>query len=119
MVKVQTPIAKGTGWAGASLAGAGSAGHNAPMTRAERVQLGVGLLGLTACAAANVWVFRFGLIAGLVGLNLTKHLGVAVLCQALGINRATATPQRPRRRATRHPAHRRPAGPHARTRDRT
>ncbi len=46
-----------------------------------------GLLGLIACAAMNVWLFRVGFIAGLIGLNVTKHVGVAVLCQALGVNR--------------------------------
>ena len=49
-----------------------------------------GLLGLTACVAVNVWLFRVGFLAGLVGLNVTKHVGVALLCQALGINRGPA-----------------------------
>jgi hypothetical protein len=45
------------------------------------------LLGLVACVAVNVWLFRVGFLYGLVGLNLTKHVGVAVLCQAIGVNR--------------------------------
>jgi hypothetical protein len=46
-----------------------------------------GLLGLVACAAVNIWLFRVGFLYGLVGLNVTKHVGVAVLCQSLGVNR--------------------------------
>ncbi len=45
-----------------------------------------GLLGLVACVALNAWLFRVGFLAGLIGLNVTKHVGVAVLCQALGVN---------------------------------
>jgi hypothetical protein len=45
------------------------------------------MLGLVACLAVNLWLFRFGFLWGLVGLNVTKHVGVAVLCQALGVNR--------------------------------
>jgi hypothetical protein len=45
------------------------------------------MLGLIACLAVNFWLFRVGFLWGLVGLNITKHVGVAVLCQALGVNR--------------------------------
>jgi hypothetical protein len=45
------------------------------------------MLGLVACAAVNVWLFRIGFLYGLVGLNVTKHVGVAVICQAIGVNR--------------------------------
>jgi hypothetical protein len=45
------------------------------------------MLGLVACAAVNVWLFRVGFLWGLIGLNLTKHVAVAVLCQGLGVNR--------------------------------
>jgi hypothetical protein len=44
------------------------------------------MLGLVACAAVNLWLFRLGFLYGLVGLNVTKHVGVAVLCQTIGIN---------------------------------
>ena len=44
------------------------------------------MLGLIACIAFNIWLFRLGFLAGVIGLNITKHVGVAVLCQALGIN---------------------------------
>jgi hypothetical protein len=39
-----------------------------------------------ACAAINFWLFRLGFLYGLIGLNLTKHVGVALLCQAIGVN---------------------------------
>lgn len=45
------------------------------------------MLGLVACAAVNFWLFRVSFVYGLVGLNLTKHVGVAVLCQMMGVNR--------------------------------
>ncbi len=62
----------------------------------------VGLLGLVACVALNLWLFRVGLIYGLVGLNVSKHVGVAVLCQALGVNdRAARRPAVPRPRPLR------------------
>jgi hypothetical protein len=44
------------------------------------------MLGLIACIALNIWLFRLGFLAGFIGLNITKHVGVAVLCQALGVN---------------------------------
>jgi hypothetical protein len=45
------------------------------------------MLGLVACVAINIWLFRVGLLWGVIGLNVSKHVGVAVLCQALGVNR--------------------------------
>ena len=86
------------------------------MTRPDRTHLAAGLIGLVACMAANAWVFRYGIIPGLIGLNVTKHVGVAVLCQAVGVNRGTSRPVR-RRRSARHPAHAPLAGPHALARD--
>ncbi len=50
------------------------------------------LIGLVACVAVNLWLFRVGWIWGLVGLNVTKHVGVAWLCQVLGINRPANSP---------------------------
>ncbi len=44
------------------------------------------MLSLVACIALNLWLFRLGFLAGFVGLNLTKHIAVAVLCQAVGVN---------------------------------
>lgn len=45
------------------------------------------MLGLVACVAVNLWLFRVGFLWGLVGLNVSKHVGVAVICQVLGVNR--------------------------------
>jgi hypothetical protein len=64
--------------------------HNGIMARTG-LQISVAaMLGLVACAAVNVWLFRVGFLYGLVGLNITKHVGVAVLCQAMGVNRRDA-----------------------------
>ena len=48
------------------------------------------MLGMVACVALNIWLCRVGFLYGLVGLNVTKHIGVAVLCQAIGVNRKAA-----------------------------
>ena len=53
------------------------------------------MLGLVACVALNLWLFRVGFLYGLVGLNVTKHVGVAMFCQAIGVNRRAAPPGRP------------------------
>jgi hypothetical protein len=45
------------------------------------------MLGLVACIALNFWLFRLGVFWGLVGLNLTKHVAIAYLCQVLGVDR--------------------------------
>jgi hypothetical protein len=50
------------------------------------------MLGLVACVAVNLWLFRVGFLYGLVALNVTKHVGVAVLCQAIGVNRRPDEP---------------------------
>jgi hypothetical protein len=47
----------------------------------------VSLLGLVACIALNLWLFRLGLLWGIVGLNISKHLVIAYLCQILGVDR--------------------------------
>jgi hypothetical protein len=49
-----------------------------------------GLLGLVACIALNFWLFRLGALWGILGLNVTKHVAIAFLCQALGVDRAAA-----------------------------
>jgi hypothetical protein len=49
------------------------------------------LLGLVACVAVNLWCFRVHVMLGLVAINITKHVIIAQLCQALGVNRKTAT----------------------------
>ncbi len=51
------------------------------------------MLGVVACVALNIWLFRVGPLAGILGLNVTKHVVIAYLCQVLGVNRrAKAVP---------------------------
>jgi hypothetical protein len=50
-----------------------------------------GLLGLVACIALNFWLFRLGALWGILGLNITKHVAIACLCQNLGVDRARGT----------------------------
>lgn len=46
-----------------------------------------GLLALVACVALNIWLFRLGPLWGIIGLNLSKHVIIAYLCQVLGVAR--------------------------------
>jgi hypothetical protein len=51
------------------------------------------LLGVVACVAVNIWLFRLGPLLGILGLNISKHVIIAYLCQALGVDRGrSATP---------------------------
>lgn len=50
------------------------------------------LLGLVACIAVNLWLFRLGALWGILGLNVTKHVVIAVLCQAIGVDREVPGP---------------------------
>ncbi len=45
------------------------------------------MLALVACVALNFWCFRVSAILGFVALNVTKHVVIAQLCQAVGLNR--------------------------------
>ncbi len=45
------------------------------------------LMLLVACVAVNLWLFRQGIFWGIVGLNVSKHVVIAALCQNLGVNR--------------------------------
>jgi hypothetical protein len=45
------------------------------------------MLGLIACIAVNFWLFRLGVFWGILGLNVTKHVAIAYLCQVLGVDR--------------------------------
>ena len=45
------------------------------------------MLRLVACIALNFWLFRLGVFWGIVGLNVTKHVMIAYLCGALGVDR--------------------------------
>ncbi len=53
------------------------------------------LLGLVAGVAVNLWCFRVNVILGIVALNITKHVVIAQLCQAVGVNRRTSSPVAP------------------------
>lgn len=60
-----------------------------PFMQRLPLQLSVtGLLILVAGVALNLWLFRFGMLAGLLGLSVTKHVVIAWLCQVLGIDRS-------------------------------
>jgi hypothetical protein len=45
------------------------------------------MLGVVACIALNIWLFRLGVLWGIVGLNVTKHVVIAYLCQVMGVDR--------------------------------
>jgi hypothetical protein len=45
------------------------------------------MLRLVACIALNIWLFRLGVFWGILGLNVTKHVLIAYLCGALGVDR--------------------------------
>ncbi len=49
------------------------------------------LLLAVACVAINVWLFRVGALWGILGLNVTKHVVIAVLCKNLGIDHEGST----------------------------
>jgi hypothetical protein len=53
------------------------------------------LLGLVACIAINFWLFRLGILWGILGLNVTKHVAIAYLCQVLGVDRSEQLPPAP------------------------
>lgn len=60
------------------------------------LQLSVaGMLGLVACAALNIWLFRLGTLLGIIGLNLTKHVVIAFLCQVLGVDKRVPSSRSP------------------------
>ena len=64
--------------------------------RRRGLQLSVaGLLGLVACSAVNVWLFRFGTLSGLAGLYVSKHLVIAYLCQVIGVDKRRTPEVRP------------------------
>jgi hypothetical protein len=48
-----------------------------------------GLLGVVACIAFNIWLFRLGPLWGIIGLNVSKHVIIAYLCQVLGVDKRT------------------------------
>jgi hypothetical protein len=50
------------------------------------------MLGLVACVALNIWLFRVHVLAGIIGLNVTKHVVIAYLCQVVGIDKRRKLP---------------------------
>ncbi|WP_406700261.1 hypothetical protein V5E97_15690 [Singulisphaera sp. Ch08] len=54
-----------------------------------------GLLALVACIALNIWLFRLGPLWGIIGLNISKHVIVAFLCQILGVDKPQAQDHSP------------------------
>jgi hypothetical protein len=62
----------------------GLMGSNPP-----RLRVGIReLLILVAVTAIHLWLFRISVLIGIVGLALTKHVLIAWLCQAIGVNRS-------------------------------
>ncbi len=54
-------------------------------------QLTVGsMIGVVGCVALNFWLFRVGILWGILGLNVTKHVVIAYLCHAIGLDRPAA-----------------------------
>lgn len=49
-------------------------------------------IAVVATCALNFWLFRQGVLWGLLGLSVTKHVLVAWLCHALGLDRTTSDP---------------------------
>jgi hypothetical protein len=47
------------------------------------------LMILIACIALNLWLFKQGILWGIIGLNISKHVVIAYLCRNLGVNRST------------------------------
>lgn len=58
------------------------------------------MLLVVACVAFNLWLFRLGPLLGIIGLNVTKHVVIAWLCQVLGVDRRRNRTPAPRA----HPA---------------
>lgn len=54
-------------------------------------QLSIAMMtGVVACIAFNLWLFRMSTLLGLVGLNVTKHVVIAWLCQVVGVDKRRA-----------------------------
>ncbi len=45
------------------------------------------MIGVVACIAFNIWLFRLNTLLGLVGVNVTKHVVIAWLCQVVGVDK--------------------------------
>jgi hypothetical protein len=55
------------------------------------------ILLVVACLAVNFWLFRWSILLGLLGLNVTKHVLIACLCQSLGVDRPRVAAEPPGR----------------------
>jgi hypothetical protein len=53
------------------------------------------MLRLVACIALNFWLFRLGVFWGILGLNVTKHVAIAYLCEVMGVDRRRAQEEAP------------------------
>ncbi len=53
------------------------------------------LLGLVACVALNIWLFRLGPLLGILGLNISKHVIIAYLCKVVGVDKGRRAKGRP------------------------
>ncbi len=70
-----------------SLFGPPARAHNGGMERPS-LQLSVtSLLGLVACVALNIWLFRLGPLLGILGLNISKHVVIAYVCKVVGVDK--------------------------------
>ncbi len=49
------------------------------------------MIVVVACIALNIWLFRLGVLWGILGLNVTKHVVIAYLCQIIGVDRRDTT----------------------------
>jgi hypothetical protein len=58
-----------------------------PMERREFQLSLTAMLGLVACIGLNIWLFRLSTLLGIIGLNISKHVIIAYVCQILGVNR--------------------------------
>lgn len=54
-----------------------------------------GMLGLVACVAVNIWLFRVSALLGIIGLNVSKHLIIAYLCKVIGLDKRRGAPGAP------------------------
>jgi hypothetical protein len=61
--------------------------HNGIMERPTLQISLAGMLLLVACIAVNFWLFRLGVFWGILGLNVTKHVLIAYLCEVVGVDR--------------------------------
>lgn len=87
-----------------SLPESAAGSHNSGMEQSPFRLTVATLLVLIACVAVNFWLFRLGVLWGILGLNVSKHFAVAYLCEVLSGNRHRAeAPQKARQPTPRLP----------------